>query len=73
MPLNKKTIKKMMKENKEVFEALEKYDKTREWPIGRTRIDVTLDKRVIEKLKLLRKKTGKPISHIIEEAVVRAN
>ena len=58
-----------MEEGKEVFEILENYDKTREWPIGRERIDITLSKRVISKLRKLKKKTGKPISRIIEETV----
>ncbi len=48
---------------------MENYDKTGEWPIGRERIDITLDKKVIKKLKSLKEKTGKPISRIIEEAV----
>lgn len=58
-----------MKKGKDVFEMLEQYDKTREWPIGRKRIDVTLSKRTIQRLKLLGAKQGKPISRIIEEAV----
>jgi len=35
-------IKKILKENKEVFEALERYDQTRELPFQRKRIDITL-------------------------------
>lgn len=69
MVFNNKLYKKIMKENKEVFEELELYDKTREWPIGRARIDITLNKRIIKKLKMLKEKTGKPISRIVEEAV----
>ena len=69
MQLDKKLHNKIIKEGKYVFEILEEYDKTREWPIGRERIDITLDKRIIKKLKNLRDKTGKPISRIIEEAV----
>ena len=30
---------------------------------------MTLDKKIIKKLKMLRDKTGKPVSRIIEEAV----
>jgi len=51
MPLDKKTINKIRKQYKDVFDILIRYDKTREWPIGRARIDITLDKRVIKKLK----------------------
>ena len=72
MQLNEKIHKKIMAEGKEVFEMLEQYDKTREWPIGRERIYITLDKKVIKALKALRKKTGKPISRMIEEAVSKS-
>ena len=71
MQLDEKIIKKIKSKYKDLFDALEQYDKTREWPIGRARIDVTLDKRVIAKLRKLREKTGKPISHIIEDALSR--
>ncbi|MCK5149687.1 hypothetical protein KAJ87_02070 [Candidatus Pacearchaeota archaeon] len=60
-------IKKILKEYKDVFEALENYDKTRELPFQRKRIDITLSVGIINKLKKLREKTGKPISQIIEE------
>lgn len=68
--LSNKKIKFILKEYKKDFEEFEIYDRTREWPIGRERIDITLDKKIIKKLKTLRDKTGKPISRIIEEAVV---
>lgn len=61
---------KILKKYKELFEALENYDKTRELPSQRKRIDVTLSVRTINKLKELSKKTGKPVSHIIEEKVM---
>jgi len=57
----------ILKKYKEVFEILENYDKTRELPFQRKRIDVTLSIETINKLKELKKKTGKPISRIIEE------
>jgi len=60
-------IKKILKEYKEVFEALENYDKTRELPFQRKRIDITLSVETINKLRKLKEKTGKPISQIIEE------
>ena len=65
--MNKKIINKILKENKDVFEMLENYDKTRELPFQRKRIDVTLSVETINKLKKLKEKTGKPISRIIEE------
>ena len=67
MQLSEKKINKILKENKQVFEALENYDKTKELPFQRKRIDVTLSVETIEKLKKLKEKTGKPISRIIEE------
>ncbi len=69
MPLNKKTIKKILRENKKAFEMLENYDKTRELPFQRKRIDVTLSVKTINKLRELKERTGKPISQIIEEKI----
>ena len=62
-------IKKILKENKDLFDALEKYDETMELPFQRKRINLTLSVETINKLKALREKTGKPISRIIEERV----
>ena len=58
-----------MQKYKQDFETLEMYDKTRELPFQRKRIDVTLSIGTITKLKKLSKKTGKPISRIIEEKI----
>lgn len=65
--LSDKEIRKTIEENKEIFKTLENYDKTREMPFQRKRIDLTLSVRTINKLKQLKKQTGKPISRIIEE------
>ena len=69
MPLTKKTINRILKENKQAFEMLENYDKTRELPFQRKRIDITLSIETINKLKEMKEKTGKPISRIIEESI----
>jgi hypothetical protein len=69
MPLSEKKIKKIMKKYKNDFEELDHYDKTGEILWGRDRLDITLSVRIIKKLKEIRKKTGKPVSQIIEEAV----
>jgi len=63
-------INKILKENKEAFEILENYDKTRELPFQRKRIDITLSVATINKLKEIKEKTGKPISRIIEEKII---
>ena len=60
-------IKKILKKYKEVFETLENYDKTKELPFQRKRIDITLSVETINKLKKLKEETGKPLSTIIEE------
>ena len=65
--MDKKMEKRILKEYKDVFEILENYDKTKELPFQRKRIDVTLSLETIKKLKELKEKTGKPISRIIEE------
>ncbi|MEK6909208.1 MAG: hypothetical protein AABX23_04110 [Nanoarchaeota archaeon] len=69
MQLTEEKIKHILHKYKEMFEILEQYDKTREWPIGRAKINLTLSKRVIQKLRRIKEKTGKSISLIIEEAV----
>ena len=67
--ITKQRINKIIKKYKDVFEILENYDKTHELPFMRKRLDVTLSVKTINKLKKLSKKTGKPISHIIEESI----
>ena len=69
MALKQQQINKIMKKYKDVFEALENYDKTRELSFQRKRIDITLSVETINKLKKIREKTGKPISRIIEERI----
>jgi len=68
--MENKKIKKILEKYKEVFAALENYDKTREMPFQRKRIDITLSVEAINKLKELSRKTGKPVSHLIEEKFI---
>lgn len=65
-------IRQIMKENPDVNEIFERYDKTREWPFGRVRIDITLDKRTLRLLKEKSKREKKPVSRLIEQLVQRA-
>jgi len=58
---------KILSKYKEMFQALEDYDKTRELPFQRKRIDITLSVNAIRKLREISKKTGKPISRIVKE------
>jgi len=67
--LSDRKIKEIIKKNRRVFEMLENYDKTHELPFQRKRIDITLSVETINKLKELSKKTGKPISRIIEGCI----
>ncbi len=62
-------IRRILRKYKDVFDALENYDKTRELPFQRKRIDITLSVQTINKLKRMSEKTGKPISRIIEEKI----
>ncbi|MBS3095556.1 hypothetical protein J4231_02660 [Candidatus Woesearchaeota archaeon] len=62
-------IQKILKKYKYVFDALENYDKTRELPFQKKRIDISLSIKTINKLKELKEKTNKSISRIIEEKV----
>ncbi|MGC9310071.1 MAG: hypothetical protein ACP5D2_05255 [Candidatus Nanoarchaeia archaeon] len=68
--ITQKQINKIMRKYKDVFEILENYDKTQELPFQRKRIDITLSVETIRKLREISNKTGKPISHIIEERVL---
>ncbi len=68
-PWRKMQSDKIIKKYKELFDALENYDKTRELPTHRKRIDVTLSVRTINKLKEIKEKTGKSVSELIEESV----
>ena len=61
--------KYILKKYAELFRALEEYDKTKELPFQRKRIDITLSVRTLRKLKEIKDKTGKPISQIIEEKI----
>jgi predicted CopG family antitoxin len=72
MQLTNKKIKEIMKKHKDAFDMLEEYDRTRELPFHRKRIDITLSVEVINKLKQLKEKFGKPISQIIEEKFISA-
>lgn len=69
MSLSKKKINRILNKYKQLFVEMEHYDRTREKLWAVRRIDLTLKQRTINKLKAMRAKTGKPISHIIEEAV----
>ena len=71
MPLSESKIKTIFNKHKKAFEEMEHYDETREKLWAKKRIDITLTGRVIAKLKEKSKLTGKPISHLIEEAVSR--
>ena len=61
---------KILKKYRHIFETLENYDKTRELPFQRKRLDITLSVAAINKLKQLSLKTGKPVSRIIEEKII---
>jgi hypothetical protein len=69
MQLDEKNIKRIWKKHQKSFEELEHYDRTREKLWEKKRMDITLTLRLIKKLEKLREKTGKPISHMIEEMI----
>jgi hypothetical protein len=71
MQLDEKNIKRIFNKYKKSFQEMEHYDRTREILWKRKRLDITLNQRVINKLKELSIKKNKPISHIIEDAVLK--
>lgn len=60
---------RIVQKYREAFEALERYDQTRKLEIGRKRIDITLDRKLVRKLDEESKARKKPKSRIIEEAL----
>ena len=70
MQLNENKIKKIFERYKQSFIEMEHYDKTREKLWAKKRLDITLNQRTINNLKDLSKKSGKPVSHLIEEAIL---
>ena len=71
MLLNDKEINRLKKKHKQSLDEMEHYDNTFEKLWGRERIDLTLDKKIIIKLKVMKEKIGKPMSKIVEEAIAR--
>ena len=71
MLLNDKEINRLKRKHKQSLDEMEYYDNTFEKLWGRERIDLTLDKKVIIKLKCIKDKTGKPMSKIVEEAIAK--
>ena len=67
--ISKQRIEKIKKKYNDIFIILEDYDKTHKLPFQRKRLDITLSLRIIKILTELSKKTGKPVSRIIEEMV----
>lgn len=66
-----KKINKILKREKSFFKKLENYDLGEALPKTRKRIDITLSVETIKKLNELKKKTGKPISQIIESKFIQ--
>jgi len=50
-----------------MFEILENYDKTREWPIGKLRIGIMPNKITILKLKKLKKKQASRYQELLKK------
>ena len=71
MQLNNKKIRRIFGKYKQSFIEMEHYDRTREILWARKRIDITLQQRVINRLKKESARTGKPVSRIIEEALAQ--
>ena len=59
-------IKRIMKENRKFLDMLEEYDRTGHLPIEKVRRSFTIKRSTLQKLKMLSKDTGKPMSSIID-------
>jgi len=67
--LSDKKIKRLKKKYANAFAEMQHYDETFEKLWGRQRLDITLDAKLIRKLKELSRKRCKPVSRIIEEII----
>jgi len=63
-------LNKLLKQGRKALELLEYYDNNRELLIGRKRIDITLDKNLILRLKKESKEKNMPLSRLIESKLV---
>jgi len=66
----KMQLNKLLKQGKKAMGLLEYYDNNRELLIGRKRIDITLNKNLILKLKKESKDKNMPLSRLIESKLV---
>lgn len=66
--ISEEKFKEIYEKNKQHFDEIDYYDNTRIALWEKSGISVYLKNRTIKRLKELSKKTGKPVSHIIEEA-----
>ncbi|HLD78194.1 MAG TPA: hypothetical protein VJB16_04155 [archaeon] len=67
-----KNVERVLRENKKWFEMLEEYDRTGVWPLERKRVDLTLSRRTIAKLRAKAAAEGKSVSRVVDELVERA-
>jgi len=64
-------LNRLFREGKEALKLLDHYDKTRELLIGRKRIDITLDKKLILALRKEARKKNIPLSRLVEQKLVK--
>ncbi|MBL7206877.1 MAG: hypothetical protein ISS36_04725 [Candidatus Aenigmarchaeota archaeon] len=64
-----KDVKEIMEKYKEYLQMFEEFDRTGKFPLERVRIDLTLQRRNIDKLKKISKKENKKMSHLIDELI----
>ncbi len=68
-----KSVERFLKENKKWFDMLEEYDRTGIWPLERKRVDLTLSRRTIAKLRARAKAEGKSVSRVVDELTEQAS
>ena len=59
----------IVEKHKALFTALEEYDRSHTLPDDRQWVTVTLSRRTVQWLRQLKKKTGKSVSRLVEEAI----
>lgn len=67
-----KAVERVLKENEKWFALLEEYDRTGVWPLERTRVDLTLSRRTLAKLRALAAAQGTSMSRVVDALVERS-
>lgn len=70
--MNDAELQSLLHEYADALAALEEYDRSRQLPSDRLRVDLTLSRKALRKLRQTSAASGKSMSRIVETAIERA-